>query len=149
MVNEEDQSSLRKEAAYIDEIEESSLEQSIYQNLYYMAFFEVWADSKDKLENDKLFLSVADIQEQQIKTALIDIGLVSTQDEEFLHQLRTDVVRLIRGKKETEDEFFECVDDFDELRKTMNNIDASACRVVFSLAQKEAFNGSMTFPLED
>ncbi len=147
MIKEDDKESLKKEAINIrDDYKNNPEEQVLYQNLYYTAFYESGLKSKD--DKGEVFLNVDDIQNQPIREALFDIGLVYTGSEESLQELRADVIRLIRGKDDTQAEFDNYLDDFEEAIKSMNNIDASSYRAVFAVAQKEAFNGSVNNPKE-
>ncbi len=147
MIKEDDKTSLKKEAIHIrDDYKNNPEEQALYQNLYYTAFYKSGLKSKD--DKGEVFLNVDDIQNQPIREALFDIGLVYTGSEESLQELRADVIRLIRGKDDTQAEFDKYLADFEEAIKSMNNIDASSYRAVFTVAQKEAFNGSINNPKE-
>lgn len=150
-----DKKSLREEAAFIqNEYKDDQQMQDTYALLYYRSVFEGNYGSeeyplpKENLE-PHLLLEKESIQDQPITEALIDIGIITSVSEEDLQAVRDELIRLIRGKAETEKEFYAYLDKLTEKRASMTPVNSSAYLQVYKAAKEEASYGSKTYPLPE
>ncbi len=147
-----DKKALREEATLIKtKYKDDQQMRDIYALLYYRSILEGNLGSEEYPLSEEgievnIFLEKESIQDQPITEALIDIGIVTSASEEDLQKVRDEVVRLIRGKAETEEEFFEYQDELMKKTLSMNPVNASAYLQVNKVAKEEAFHGSKTYP---
>lgn len=133
------------------ELEEKTETAQDKQLLFYAAHYYAVDEMKKELSKDKaeqmVFLSTESVNDEDLRLSLIDIGVVTSLSAIELDEIRDEAVRLLRGKEETKDSLASYRDEIEKKKESLNKVDSDAVSQVFSLAEKEAVNGSKKYPL--